>query len=75
MSATSRTALLSPAQQARANIKCTFEQINDVQSQLGSLNWLTHTWPDILFAYKAKAPIATKATKHDTRVCQKVRYA
>jgi hypothetical protein len=29
------------------------------------LNWLTHTWPDILFAYKAKAPTATKATMHD----------
>jgi hypothetical protein len=72
MSATSRTAPLSPAQQARANIKCTPEQINDVQSQLGSLNWLTHTWPDILFSYKAKSSIATKATKHDMFELQRI---
>jgi hypothetical protein len=72
MSATSRTVPLSHAQQARANVKCTPDQINDVQSQLGSLNWLTHTWPDILFPYKIKSSIATKATKHDMVELQRI---
>jgi hypothetical protein len=72
MSATSRTAPLSHAQQARANVKCTPDQINDVQSQLGSLNWLTHTWPDILYSFKIKSSIATKATKHDMVELQRI---
>jgi hypothetical protein len=65
MSSTSRAAPLSPPQQLAANILLPPEDITKIQSQLGSLNWLTHTWPDILFAYKEKAPCATRASQHD----------
>jgi len=72
MSSVSRTNPLSVAQQARANMKCDLKQITDVQSQLGSLNWLTHTWPDILFSYKDKSSCATKATMHDIQELQRI---
>jgi hypothetical protein len=60
------------AQQARTNIKCTPQLIKEVQSQLGSLNWLSHTWPDILFSYKDKAPCATIATMHDMKEIERI---
>jgi len=65
MSSVSRMAPLTAAQQARSEILCSPKEIKDVQSQLGSINWLTLTQPDLLFSYKAKAPTATKATAHD----------
>jgi hypothetical protein len=65
MSSTSRAAPLSKFQQDNANILCSSSEILNIQSQLGLLNWLTHTWPDILFAYKEKASCATKSNKHD----------
>jgi hypothetical protein len=65
MSSVSRMAPLTAAQQARSDILCSAKEIKDVQSQLGSINWLTLTQPDLLFGYKAKAPTATKATAPD----------
>ena len=65
MSITSRAAPLSPPQQLAANKPCSPKEIHDVQSQLGSINWLTHTWPDVLFAYKEKAPCAARANHLD----------
>jgi hypothetical protein len=65
MSSTSRAAPLSPAAQLSANKICSPQEVNDLQSQLGLLNWLTHTWPDILFAYKEKSICAAHANHHD----------
>ena len=65
MSITSRAAPLSPPQQLAADSPCSPKEIHDVQSQLGSINWLTHTWPDVLFAYKEKAPCAARANHLD----------
>jgi len=65
MSITSRAAPLSSKQQLAADIPCSPKEIHDVQSQLGSINWLTHTWPDILFSYKEKASCAARANHHD----------
>ena len=68
----SREASLSVAQQARANVIGNAEQIQETQSKLGSLNWLTHTWPDILFAYKEKSSCATKVNMHDIDEIQRI---
>ena len=65
MSSTSRMAELTPKQAARAAILCSPEQITAMQSQLGSIDWISLTWPDLLFPFKAKAPCATKANMHD----------
>ena len=65
MASTSRMAELTPRQAARAAIPCSAEQITQVQSQLGSINWISITQTDVLFAFKAKAPCATKANMHD----------
>jgi hypothetical protein len=65
MSSVSRMAPPTAAQQARSDIPCSAKEINDVQSQLGSINWLTLTQPKLVFSYMAKAPTATKATAHD----------
>jgi hypothetical protein len=65
MAAKSRMAELTVAQALRDAIPCSPAEIKRVQSQLGSINWITITWPDLLYSFKIKAPCATKATKHD----------
>ena len=67
---------LSVAQQARVNIIDNAEQIRETQSKLGSLSWLTHIWPDILFSYstKEKSSCATKVNMHGIDEIQRIIY-
>jgi hypothetical protein len=65
MVAVSRMAELSVKQAALAEQMCSLEAIKKIQSQLGSINWITLTWPELLYAYKMKAPCATKACQLD----------